>query len=622
MEQILTLGTRILGISLTLYTIYTIFFPLPPLQERAIFVLLLMILLFFREAQKKSATPWRAIHLILAIAVTTVFGYIVIFHEAVTERVGLPSAIELIFGIMTIILVLEGTRRVMGWGLMAVILGFLLYGLLGEFIPIKLGGHSGFGLDRIVNTVYLTTNGIFGIVVYTMYKYVFLFIIFGCLLEELGALDFIMKLALSLVGHIRGGPAMISIVSSGLFGTISGSAVANVAVDGAITIPMMKKIGFEAHVAGAIEAAASNGGQIMPPVMGASAFLIAQFLGIPYLNVCKAAAIPAILYYVSLAVSIYIYATRRRLYGLPRNQLPPLKEVFLTPNALIFIVGLGTLFIFLMLRYSPYYAVLWSMLMMGISSFAGKEFITPKKVIKVLEKTSLTFLEVGVAGVGVGIVVGIVMLTGLAMRFSALIIDFSGGNLMLTLFLTMLASFILGMGLPTTVCYIILVILVVPALLKIGVLPLAAHLFIFYSGIMSMVTPPVALAAYAGACIAGASMWRTGFSAAILSLPAYILPYIFVLDNSLLLEGGSLVHVVMAIVRSFLGFTLFSYALIGPYKNRKELMERFLCAISGILWIWPDYWADAFALILLFVVVGPKLVRRYIKKELGAPTER
>jgi len=468
-----------------------------------------------------------------------------------------------------------------------------------------LGGHTGFGMDRIFTALYLSTNGLFGIVLYVMYKYVFLFILFGCILEETGALSFIMDLARSLVGHIRGGPAMISVISSGLTGTISGSAVANVVVDGWITIPMMKGLGFRPHVAAAIEATASTGGQLMPPVMGAAAFLIAQNLGIPYIEVCKAAAVPAILYYLTLLAGVYLYAIRSNLKGLPRRELPKLKDVLPRITALTFIGGVGVLLVFLLLRYSPTYAVLWAILVMVAISFVGKDRITPTKAVRVLETTATSFLDVGVAGVGVGIIVGILMLTGLATRFSSLIVEWGGGNLIITLVLTMIVAIILGMGLPTTVVYILLAILVAPAVVKMGVVPIAAHLFIFYGGMMSMVTPPVALAAYAAASIAGANMWRTGVAAFVFTLPTYLLPFIFATDNSLILRG-SFSEIAQTILRTLVVCIVLVFALVGPAKDRRELIQRCATGVGTVFLTIQMYWADAMGLLLIFMAnLGP-----------------
>ena len=336
----------------------------------------------------------------------------------------------------------------------------------------------------------------------------------------------------------------------------------------------------------------------MPPVMGTVAFLVMQFLGITYIEVMKAAIMPAIIYFTALGIAVYVYAHRCGLKGLPRNELPRLTKVLPTLNALTFIGGLGTLLILLIIRYSPSYSALWAILVMFVLSLFSKDRITPRKALRVLENTSITFLDVGVAGIGVGIMVGIIMLTGLAMRFSSLIVGLGGESLFLTMVLTMTTSIILGTGLPTAVSYILLAILVAPALVKLGVVPLAAHMFIFFSGMMSMVTPPVAMSAYAGASLAGASMWRTAITACMLSLPAYILPYIFVLDNSLMLMG-SLPQILWAIFRGLAGCGLLAYALVGPSKNKKEVFQRIIFGVGALFLIIPYYWGDLIALILI-----------------------
>lgn len=582
--------SKILAISLPLLVVLWVFYPLPPMQERSTFVLVLTVFFFLTQALKCDKKTHFYYNLVLAGLCAVVFGYVALNYAMIETTLGITKSYQMVFCVIAILLVLEATRRTMGLALTLVIVFFFAYGLFGQYIPYKWGGHSGFGLDRLASVLYLTPNGLFGQVLYTLYKYVFLFVVFGSMLAQTGALDFITDFAKSLVGRFRGGAAMISTVASGMVGSINGSAVANVTITGTATIPMMKKMGFEPHMAGAVEASASTGGQIMPPVMGTVAFLIMTNLGITYLEVAKAALPSAVLYFVAIMLSVYIYAYRKGIKGIPVAELPKLKSVCLKLNSLVFISAMSILIVLLIMRYSPIYAALYAMLAMFVVSFFGKETrLTFKKMVEVLEGASKTFASIGIAGVCIGVIVGVVTVTGLAPRFSGLIINLSGGNLVFALILTMFASIVLGTGLPTVVTYALLALLVIPTLLDLGVIPLAAHMFVFYAGMLSMVTPPVAMAAFAGATIAEANMWRTGLAACVLSAPAYILPYIFVMDNSLLLIGTA-TEAIIVIMKGLFACALLSLALIGPAQVKMQYVQRMLYFLAAVFFVPPQHY--------------------------------
>ena len=495
----------------------------------------------------------------------------------------------------------------------------------------------------MVTLVYLSGNGVFGEATYVVFKFVFLFVLFGKLLEASGALGFIMELASSLVGRFRGGPAMMAVVSSGFMGSVSGSAVANVMVTGSITIPLMKRTGFQPHVAGAVEAAASTGGQFMPPVMGAAAFLMMQFLAVDYFDIVKAATIPAVLYFLGVLAAVYFYSLRAGLHGLPRSELPKLRDLMWRGDGLIFCAGIAVLIVFLLLRVSPIQAVLRAMAVIallavalgggavasqfrrrpseGLASAKQAAGSALKKGVWVLEDTGQDFVSLGAAVACVGIIMGMILMTGLASRFSGLIIGIAGDNLLAILIMTMFASMILGMGLPTSIAYIILALMVAPGLIKVGIPPMAAHLFIFFSGMMSMVTPPVALAAYAGATIANANFWRTGLAASIIALPVYILPYAFVYGPPLLMEG-TLLQIVRTTATAALGVILAAYAIVGALKDRFELVLRFVAFVAAILLITPEYLTDLVGLALAVVVIGKELKGAIKLKSVGVLTSR
>jgi len=618
----------LLAIGLSAYAVYNAFSPLPPLQERSLFLLVLFTLVFLTQAVERERPAQVAVDLFwLALSMAT-FGYVFIEHEEIAFKSGIVTQTDLVLGIVCVFVVLEATRRIVGWALVVTALVFLVYVFYGQHLPRWVGGHGGFDLDRIVTTIYLSGNGVFGVATYITFKFVFLFVMFGKLLEATGALSFIMEFTRSLVGRYRGGPAMMAVVSSGMMGSVSGSAVANVMVTGSITIPLMKRVGFQPHVAGAVEAAASTGGQFMPPVMGAAAFLMMQFLAVDYLQIVKAAFIPAVLYFIGVLAGVYFYALRSGLTGLPPNELPSVREVIREPQGLTFIAGIGLLIVLLLLRMSPVQAVLRAMTVIAVlgvgisaitlflqdrgrfvSAVPGGALTAVKKGIQVFEGTGRDFVTLGTAVACVGIIMGTILMTGLATRFSGLVIGMAGGDLTLILLLTMFASMILGMGLPTSIAYIILALMVAPVLIKVGVWPMAAHLFIFFSGMLSMVTPPVALAAYAGATVAGSDFWRTSLFAGLISLPVYILPYAFVFGTPLLMRGHP-VDIILTTATAVAGVILNAYALVGDFKDRAEVIERIVVFAAAIMLIAPGAMTDVVGVVLAAAGLARPVMRR------------
>lgn len=587
--------------------------PLDSLAAHSTFFLLIFVTLFLK---KSSKTPKILIFdILLSLLSILAFGYVAIYWEEITFRVGLVTLTDIIFGFIAIALILEATRRYIGFSLVILVILFLFYGFFGQHLPRELGGHGGFSLGRIITYIYLSLNGIFGTVAYALFKYVFLFVMFGQVLKKTGALDFIMDLSLGLFGRIRGGPAMVAVISSSLVGMVTGSPVANVMITGTATIPLMKRIGFKPEMAGAIEAAASTGGQIMPPIMGAAAFLMMEFLSVDYLEIMKAALIPAILYYLGVFSSVYIYSKHANISTIDLEEMPNIWEVLKDLRGLIFFAGLGILIIFLVMRYSPIYAairsietlVLLTIISKAIQFFKNKEIsilenlkLGLKNGFSILEETTNDFIMIGAAGAAVGIIAGMVMLTGLAGRLSTLIIGLAGQeSILLTLFLTMIACLILGMGLPTVVCYVVMVLVVVPTLIKLGILPIAAHLFVFFFGIIAFVTPPVCLASYAGATIAMADFWKTGVQGFLITIPAFILPYAFILHPSYpLLMQGSLFEILFAFLTASIGIIFIAYSLTGSSKGYIELLKRICLLFGGIMLIMPEYLISLIGFIL------------------------
>jgi TRAP transporter 4TM/12TM fusion protein len=494
---------------------------------------------------------------------------------------------------------------VIGWALPLTAIAFLLYALFGQHLP-GLIRHTGFSVETIIDQLYLTTEGIFGIPLGVSATYVILFVIFGAFLEQSGTGQFFMDFATSLVGGAKGGPGKISVVSSGLFGTISGSAVANVMVDGWLTIPLMKRTGFKHEFAAAVEATASTGGQIMPPVMGAAAFVIAEFTGIPYIDICKHALIPALLYYLALFMAIHFEASKTGLLGVPKEERPKLKWVMITKGHLF--IPLVVIVYFMLAGYTAMYACIYATLSVFLISLLRAETrMGLKKILGAMEYGAMNMLPVAAACACAGIVVGMINLTGLGLKFTSFVLIISGNSLVPALIFTMIAGIILGMGLPTTAAYIVQAALLIPALIKLGVPLIAAHLFVFYFACISAITPPVAMAVYAAAGISGSNIWKTGIEAMKIGATGFIVPFMFVYGPSLLLIGSS-TSIVTTIISASIGVVLLSAGLMGWFLKEATYLERAMLIAGAICLIKPGLYTDAVGLVLLIIVI---LLQKY-----------
>lgn len=540
------------------------------------------------------------IDLVLAALSFSMAIYIYIDFWEFIFRVGIPTRWDVAFSLLTIILVFEATRRAVGWPLLIIALVFILYTFFGQLLPPPLS-HPGYDMARITTTFFMTKNGIFGIPLKVMTQFIFLFVAFGAFFGACGGTQFFIDLATAIFGKLRGGPAKIAIAVSGMMGTISGSAVANTVTTGTLTIPLMKRIGFERHIAGAVEAAASSGGALMPPVMGAAAFVMAEFLGIPYISVCKAALIPAVLYYMAIFSIVHFYSLKIDLKGLPENEIPSIKAVF--KHQWIFIIPLVVLISTMVIGYSPRVAVLYSLVSTVVMSAFKKEArMTPSKILDAMANSSYNSVMVTCACATAGIVIGVVLLTGMGTKITTLVAELSAGSLLMALPLVMLTSLVFGMGLPTVVCYVLLAATVAPSLVEFGVSPLAAHLFIFYFGMLCMVTPPVSFAAYAGAAIAEADPMKTGFAAWTFSLAGFLLPYMFIYNPSLLLMGTP-TRIIVAVVTSLVGIICLGAAIIGYLKRTTRLYERSLLFAAAFLLIKPGWATDLIGLLCAGIVL-------------------
>lgn len=532
------------------------------------------------EAASGSAAR-RVMSGVLIVGVLFTCGYLIVQHETLVRRAGVATPLDLAAGILAIVVVLELTRRTTGWGLLAVAALALVYAVAGPYLP-GLLAHRGYGVSRLVQHLYLSTEGIWGVPLGVSADFVYLFVLFGAVLEVAGGGQLLIAIASRIAGKSRGGPAKTAALASAIMGSLSGSAVANVVTTGAFTIPMMKRTGFKPYFAGAIEAAASTGGQLMPPVMGAGAFILATWTNIPYISVALAALIPAVLYYVTLFMAIHFRAGARALEPVT---VPLEGSVW---SRLYLLVPLVVVVVMLGLGRSPMRSAFW-----GVASAAAFTMLLPATrlgwdgVKRAVLSAARGTVQIAAATAAAGIVVGVASLTGVGLRMSELIVRLSGGQLPIALVLTALGSIVLGMGLPTTAAYVVLAALGAPALTELGVPVLSAHLFIFYYGCLSNVTPPVALAAYAGAGVAGATPMRTATTAMILAGAGFLIPFVFIYEPALLLSG-SVLEIVIATLRTGVGLIAIASAGIGFGMRPLDAWERVALGVGGALALAPS----------------------------------
>lgn len=593
-----------IAIIMSSFHLYTAAFgTLGPIQQRSVhlgFVLTLIFLLYPATKRSPMDRPsiidW--IFIFLSIAAT---GNIYFRYKTLALSGGLYTETDIFFGILTLIVVFEAARRTIGYALPILSSIFFIYAFVGRYIPGPLM-HSGFSLKRVIQHLYLTTEGIFGQILGVSSTYIYLFILFGAFLAATGMSEFFNDLALSLAGHTRGGPAKVSVLSSAFMGTISGSTSANVVTTGSFTIPLMKKTGYQSHFAGGIEAAASAGGQIMPPVMGAAAFIIADSLGMPFVQVLGAALVPAILYFSGVWTIVHLRASKMGIEGLPKNQLPNLRNVILSRGHLIIpIIGI----IYMLLKgYNALYAAFWGIILAVGSSLLRKETrINLKLLLQAMEKGALNAVPVAIACAIIGVVIGVTSLTGAVLALGSAVLKLSGGYLFTTLLLTMVVAIIMGMGLPTTACYVLTSAVAAPALMRLNVLPIAAHLFVFYFGILSTITPPVAVGAYAAAGIAGSDPSKTGWAAVKLAIAGFIIPYMFVYSPDLLiLPGATLAKIIPVAITAIVGVIALGATAEGFFWGPLNLLQRLLLLIGALLLIKSGLYTDILGLCLVFLV--------------------
>ena len=593
-----------IAIAFSLFQIYTAAFGVLDAQlQRAVhlaFGLALVYLLYptRKSWSRKKLHPFDGLLAILGAATPL---YIVFSYGHLVLRAGTVTNTDLVIGLIGILLVIEAARRVVGLPMVIVVLCFLAYAFLGPYLPGALA-HRGLSPEQLVSHLYFTTEGIFGIPLGVSATFIFLFILFGAYLESTGLGHFFIDLANALAGWARGGPAKVAVLSSGLMGTVSGSSVANVAGTGAFTIPMMKKLGYKKDFAGAVEAAASTGGQLMPPVMGAAAFLMAEFVGVPYLDIVKAAAIPALLYFTGIWLGVHFEARRDKLEGIPRSQLPQISKILRERGHLA--LPLIAIVYLLVTGFTPMRAALWAIILSIVASALRKSTrMRFKDILQGLEMGARGALGVLVACAAAGIIIGVVTKTGVGLKLASALLGMAGGMLLPTMFFTMITSIILGMGVPTTANYVITSTIAAPALVQMGVPILAAHMFVFYFGIIADVTPPVALAAYAGAAISGGNPLKTGVNASKLAIAAFIIPYIFVFSPQLLMIDASVESLIIVAITSLIGMVGLSSSMIGYLIGKLSWFDRLVMFVGGILMISPGLVTDIAGFVMMAVII-------------------
>jgi len=588
------------GAGITLFIVSTmLFYPLPAMMQRAGVLMLSLFIIFMQYPlfPKRKALAW--IDWLWAALSIVVCAYVLWDFEDLVNRMGDMNDIDKVMATLCVIMVLDATRRSIGWPLPIVTGLFLAYASFGSHISGNFG-HRGYDVHRILNQMYMTTEGVFGIPLGVVVTIVFLFILFGTFLERSGGGQFFINLAVSLAGRLRGGPAKIAVIASGLMGMISGSSIANVATVGTFTIPLMKRVGYRPEFAGAVESAAATGGQIMPPVLGAAAFIMSEFTHTPYLTIVVLSIVPACLYYLSLFMNVHFEACRTGLEGMPEEEIPKTSKVL--ADGWIFILPVVTLIVVLTMGYSPARAAFSAMGLLIVTSFLKSSTrIGPKIFWESLVSAGRNTVGIAAACACAGIIVGTVSMTGLGIKFANLIEQISQGHLIFALMFTAVASLVLGMALPTTANYIVQASVAAPALVALGMPVLTAHMFVFYFGVFADITPPVALAAYTAAGIAKGDPMKTGAIATRCVIVGFIVPFLFVYHPGLILRGP-LEDMIMMIPSTALAVIALS-AFVGNYLQRGcTVWERFALLASGILLITPGWVTDLAGLVLLVLV--------------------
>jgi len=609
----------IVSVGLGLFELYTgCFGILDPLKQCCVFAIFVLAIGFIIYPFSKGRVwgKWFTLDIILSIVAVSLPLYLLIFHDDILMRYENITGAEVFMAYLMVFLFLELGRRSMGPILSLIALVGLFYALFGKMLP-GLLRHCGVDIKFFANSLFTSTEGIWGMPMGVTAKYIYLFIFFGAISLSSGCGELIIKYANIIAGKQKGGPAKISIIASGFFGSISGSAVANVVTTGSFTIPMMKKIGFKPHFAAGVEAVASTGGVFMPPIMGSTAFIMAELMNVSYIDVIKAAFIPAVLYYISLFFMINFRSERRGLKGLEASEVPNFSLLDFVKELYLFFPLLILIYFMVFERMSPQKSVFLSIVTMIIIlglKFRKEKGMFFRKLLEAFESSAKTIASLIAAVAIAGIIMDIVMMTGLSLRISSNILSITGGHMFLVLILTMIVSLILGMGVTSSIAYIVPAILVVPVMIKSGFLPMASNLFSYYFATISYITPPVAIASFAAAGLAGADMFKTGYSAFGLGIAGFLVPYMFVFNPGLIMVG-SLLEILISFAIAILTIFVLAMAVEGFFLTRLSLIERLLCFTGVLLLINQHYIRVIIVVIILLLIYIKQRFTLHKRKE-------
>lgn len=613
----------IIGIALAIFVLLTSsYLNIQEFYRNTIFLILIVVLGFFIYPSNKKKPGQKFSYFDLALAGLGIIsiGYITVTYTNLhVERMSQANTLDYIFAILCILVLFEITRRSIGWFIPIISVLAMIYAVYGAYFPIDFA-HSGFSIERLLYRIYMTSNGIFGSTLSIASTYIVLFILFGSFLSASGASKLFNDLALAIAGQRRGGPAQVAVITSALTGTLNGSAVANVATTGAFTIPLMKSIGLKPKFAAGVEAAASTGGMIMPPIMGAAAFIMAGFLGVPYTVVVIAGIIPALLYYLALIFAVDAEAKKHGLKGISKENIPEIKKVLLERGALL--IPIVVVFAVLLTGRTAIMAGFAGIITAIITSYLTKDKnnrVNVRKFFEALSDGARGSVQVAIACASVGIIIAVVSMSGVGSMLAYNVIDIAGGNLFLILIMVMATCILLSFGLPSTALYIVVAVTAAPALVQAGVTPLAAHFFVFYFGAMSNVTPPVALAAYTGAGIANADPMKTSWTALRLSLPGFIIPFIIAYDPIILLDTSEgpieYLRLLGVLVTAIIGVYALAVGLGKFIRTNLNIIEQVLMILVAFLLITTDQMLDLIGIVIFVVVMIIHFMRSRKKVE-------
>ena len=603
---VVRLAIGILGVSMALYHMWCIWFGASEaLMFRGmhlLFALSLVFLVYRRTPAQAGQTPSLLDYACLVLAIAPIL-YLFVYYDYLVNRIYYVDDLrteDMVLGTILIVMILEGTRRALGWALPLTALVFLGYGLfIAQIEP-----------ERLLDQLFMTTEGVFGIPLAVSAAYVMIFVLFGSFMERTGTGQLFMDFAMSLTGHTAGGPGKVSVVSSSLFGTISGSAVANVMVDGPIAIPLMKRSGFKPHFAAGVESVASTGGQIMPPIMGAAAFVMAEFLQVGYGQVIIWALIPAILYYVACFAAVHFEAKRAGIHGVPRSELPRMRNV-MAERGHLFIPVITILAVMYSGYSAPLAALAGTLACFPVAALRAstRGNVRIPIIIDAMIDGARNAIPIALACACAGIIIGVVTLTGLGIVFTQFVVNLAQSTLIVALLLTMIAGIVVGMGIPTTPAYIIMTSLLVPAIVKLGVIEPAAHMFAFYFAILSAITPPVALAVFAASGLAKSDLWLSCMAAVRIGAAGFIVPFMFVYEPALLMIG-TWPDIIWAFITSTIGCVLLGAGLHGYLIARSTLWQSVLLVIAALCLVKPGIYTDIAGAVLTAIVVAVQFASR------------